>query len=571
MKKIQIKFRYKFIGAIVLISIIPLIFFSYKSYNSSKKLLTDVEIEKIDTFYSRIINNSNNYFYSSEKDLLYLEKITKTHSSIDSDETSLKNIEKMYDDFISINTRYDQIRLLDLSGMEKIRINNSNGVTIVPKNELQDKSNRYYFKDTIKLRENDIFTSPIDLNVEHGEIEKPNKSVIRFAKVVYIENKPKYVLILNVNTNHIFNELRNLIKNNEFNDTYLIDEKGFYIVNSNKLKEWGGPNNLKTGESFMKDYPVISKKILKDVNNGHIITDSKSYFWKKYYITSSNESYVTIISAIDNNDFLNNVNEFFKKLVYQMIIILILIFIISYFLSKIITNPIYKIVDAVIEIGKGNFDVHFDVDKDSGSEINILAYEIKKMALELSSIYHQIEKRVRDRTKELEKMNEKIKKMAQIDPLTGIYNRHYFNQYVNDVLNDSSENITLIMIDVNDFKYINDNYGHNIGDEILKTVADLLTKAVRESDFVVRYGGDEFLVILYNADAIVAQSYVNRLRLLIFEFNYDNDLINHRLELSLGYDVYTGEKHILEVINSADEKMYKNKIQLKEKRGGKIE
>ena len=80
---------------------------------------------------------------------------------------------------------YDQIRIIDGSGMETVRVNLSkDGVpVIVPDEDLQNKGKRYYFRDSIGLNEAEVFISPFDLNIEHGEVEIPYKPMIRFAKV----------------------------------------------------------------------------------------------------------------------------------------------------------------------------------------------------------------------------------------------------------------------------------------------------------------------------------------------------------------------------------------------------
>ncbi|BCO08231.1 hypothetical protein GF1_06070 [Desulfolithobacter dissulfuricans] len=77
---------------------------------------------------------------------------------------------------------YDQVRLLDHDGQEIIRVNaTENGPVIVPPEALQDKSQRYYFSDLRKLQKGEIYLSPLDLNVEHGEIETPHKPTLRLA------------------------------------------------------------------------------------------------------------------------------------------------------------------------------------------------------------------------------------------------------------------------------------------------------------------------------------------------------------------------------------------------------
>lgn len=123
----------------------------------------------------------------------------------------------------------------------------------------------------------------------------------------------------------------------------------------------------------------------------------------------------------------------------------------------------------------------------------------------------------------------------------------------------------ILIIDVDKFKFINDNYGHNVGDVVLMEVARLLKVSSRESDTVVRYGGDEFLVVLYDSDKEIAEKYISRLNENLEEWNKTAKILNHQLTLSIGYDEYNGEKNILEVINNADKMMYEHKMAKRKK------
>ncbi len=101
------------------------------------------------------------------------------------------------------------------------------------------------------------------------------------------------------------------------------------------------------------------------------------------------------------------------------------------------------------------------------------------------------------------RLHKELKEQANRDPLTGVYNRRYFNEVVEQEILRSkryAHPIGFLMIDINGFKEINDRFGHQTGDRVLKAVADLLVEQVRETDLVVRYGGDEFLVMLLETD-----------------------------------------------------------------------
>jgi SUMO ligase MMS21 Smc5/6 complex component len=119
-------------------------------------------------------------------DLLYISEITPLYESLESTSFNSKNTAIEYMNFMKYNKMYDQIRYIDKTGMEIVRVNNNNGDNfIVEKEDLQNKKDRYYFTDSIKLRKGEIFMSPFDLNIENKNIEVPYKPMIRFATPVF--------------------------------------------------------------------------------------------------------------------------------------------------------------------------------------------------------------------------------------------------------------------------------------------------------------------------------------------------------------------------------------------------
>lgn len=154
---------------------------------------------------------------------------------------------------------------------------------------------------------------------------------------------------------------------------------------------------------------------------------------------------------------------------------------------------------------------------------------------------------------------------ANHDPLTDVYNRRYFNQVIEHELARSKRYeraIGFLMIDVNRFKEINDRFGHQTGDEVLKAVASLLKDAVRESDLVVRYGGDEFLIVLMETDGECG-AIKDRIAIAIAERNKTNELIEFPVTLSIGSANWnpTNGQSIEEVLAEADRRMYEAKHQ----------
>ena len=145
------------------------------------------------------------------------------------------------------------------------------------------------------------------------------------------------------------------------------------------------------------------------------------------------------------------------------------------------------------------------------------------------------------------------------DPLTGLYNRRQFDKYLHTKGQSSgSKEIAGLMIDLDSFKAINDTYGHNIGDQALKHVAEILKETFRKNDFVARYGGDEFIVIMEINQRDDLEKAVCRLHENVAQFNAQ-ELTPYQIKLSIGYDYSSGGKIAMDFVNHIDSLMYSDK------------
>lgn len=154
----------------------------------------------------------------------------------------------------------------------------------------------------------------------------------------------------------------------------------------------------------------------------------------------------------------------------------------------------------------------------------------------------------------------KIKVISEIDQLTNLINRKKTLEILEKLkLNsDSTKNqFSIFMLDVNNFKYINDKYGHNVGDQALIFIAESLEKVLRSDDFVCRWGGDEFMIIANPSDDEKSQSIIHKIHTFFSSnmFSYTNS----HLSLSIGYVLYQVGEDIQDVINEADLAMYHDK------------
>jgi len=151
---------------------------------------------------------------------------------------------------------------------------------------------------------------------------------------------------------------------------------------------------------------------------------------------------------------------------------------------------------------------------------------------------------------------------AVVDWLTGLYNHGYFKKFLDLEIKKSLRQrypVTLIMIDIDNFKALNDSYGHPSGDVVLQELAQVVRKSVREVDLVARYGGDEFAVVLPYSDGRRALRIAHRIDENIKKHGFSPlaSAQNSRLTVSMGVAGYPQDAvHVDELIHSADQKLY---------------
>lgn len=158
-------------------------------------------------------------------------------------------------------------------------------------------------------------------------------------------------------------------------------------------------------------------------------------------------------------------------------------------------------------------------------------------------------------------VNELIE-INRIDKLTDVYNRRYFEEIMEKEIKRAARynNIfSLIMIDMDNFKIINDSYGHNMGDEILRYFVDVIKQNIRSTDIVSRFAGDEFIIVMHNCDKEQALKKIEDIRNYFKNHTYCNICV----EFSAGVCTYFKGATLQDIIISADNSMYEEKRQRK--------
>lgn len=164
-------------------------------------------------------------------------------------------------------------------------------------------------------------------------------------------------------------------------------------------------------------------------------------------------------------------------------------------------------------------------------------------------------------TQEIDHIQKELKVLASTDPLTKLYNRRYFGDIsanIFNILKRDQKPLSIIMLDIDKFKKINDTYGHKVGDLVLVKLSELLKKSLRTSDIICRYGGEEFVVLLPKTDlqgaTIVAENIRKTVELSIIEV--DNNTLKFTISLGVSEVNFEKEQSVEQPINRADDAMY---------------
>ncbi|WP_339775077.1 diguanylate cyclase [uncultured Methylophaga sp.] len=168
-------------------------------------------------------------------------------------------------------------------------------------------------------------------------------------------------------------------------------------------------------------------------------------------------------------------------------------------------------------------------------------------------------RQVHHHNRNLRNLNNQLEQISRYDHLTGLANRYALHERFNEEIETSSQTkqiFSLILLDVDFFKTINDDYGHDVGDEVIKQFASLLMSMVRENDMVGRWGGEEFLILCSQTTKNGAFQLADQLRRQVQSYNFP---VNQQITASFGLSEYRHGETIGDTIKRADDALYKAK------------
>jgi PAS domain S-box-containing protein len=227
-----------------------------------------------------VIFNSLNQIIS---DVSFLSEIPEIKKFYEDEKVNKTKLDVLFSALSRNRKLYHQIRLIDSTGQEKVRVDFRQEQTLIYEDhQLQDKSNRYYFKELSKLGSNEFIITPFDLNIEHGQVEIPFVPVIRFGKIIQDSiTKQRLYVIVNYLGNNLLNDLQNT-NSLTSSQLFLLDEKGYYLKGPTIEKEWRFVFQDSIYGKFGTDFPEEWEAIEGQVESGHLHSENGFFTFSKF-------------------------------------------------------------------------------------------------------------------------------------------------------------------------------------------------------------------------------------------------------------------------------------------------
>jgi len=498
---------------VVVVGLFFILGVSWHFYQQDKQgLVNSIEAEspaKLDVISQDIALS----IFNVTQDVQFLAKLHEKFLRHNNHAVAISDSEEVMYEMIRLNPKYAQIRLLKVDGNEEIRVErDASNIQKVSRINLQNKANRYYFIEGTGLAKEQVYISPIDLNVEHGEVEIPYKPMMRFIAPVFDDKKVlTAMMVINYDANNLLNTLEKYSNPNV--SLMLLNNDGYWLKSPDHKNEWGFMFEEKRDYTFGNQYPQAWTQMINEVSGKFLdengifsfqtvnfadIAFSSSMLDKRIELSPSLPDKDTwkIVSFLPSETVDSVLFSMRIRYTLTIMLILLLLFSSTYFFYR------------------------------------FMLYRAKHHSALLHHAYY--------------------------DELTGVGNRAAF-MASGAKLYQKHKDFSLIYIDLDDFKPVNDQYGHQVGDTVLMITAQRILKLLRDKDAAFRLGGDEFLVLLPGKQT---KEELDRIQLrLVGEIEHEMHVENHIIQISL--TTGTGQSHkfnsLKSLLHAADRAMYREK------------
>ena len=570
--------------------------FQIKEINlDTNKKAKDIYDIKIQTILKSAIENMDETVKSLATNKTVLEYINTNNTHAE------EELEQIFMAVVGSQKEIMQARLISKNGKEIIRIDRNKNDDVpfaISKDKLQDKSDRDYFKILSKMNEQLIWHSKMDLNIENGKVEIPYNPVFRTAIPLFNNNEFSGMVIVNMHITNLFSAVG---KSSAF-EHYIIDKDNNFILHPNDEFSFNKYKNIE--RNINVDFPnglnadgIFSFSIDNVLHNGDKAT---------FILKTKNLYKTTLLDSKIYTSF------------WVALITIILSFILSIYVSRNPVKLQMALLKAHEKLSEfttivDNYIITATTKKDS-TIINVSSAFVKSSGYSKEELIgekmHIIRHPDEDENKfkelwqtvssgkiwdgEIRNKNKngedywlqqhivptfdennnietlvslgtditakkELEKMASVDKLTNIYNRRMIDNFLKqeiEIEKRHSNGLSVILIDIDHFKDVNDTYGHQMGDMVLSKIAELISINSRKSDIQGRYGGEEFIVICPQTTCKEALVLAQKIRISVE--NYKFEQIGTKT-ISLGISAFEKNDTEESLVKKADIALYQAK------------
>ncbi|WP_427978361.1 diguanylate cyclase domain-containing protein [Agarivorans sp.] len=556
MKSIALKYGLWF----ALFGVVASVVTATVSYQQSRILLAKSAERELATTTQLLSRKFTNDIAAIAKDVAFLSQIPSAKALFSADNAALaqQNIAEIFKQKLRLNQSYFQLRLIGANhyGREIVRVERSGaGLRVVESSELEEKSHYPYVFRSLRLPQGGSYISDVDVHSEQGVKLGQHQPTLKIASPVYVDDLAVGVVVVNLGLASLFSQLQADLP--EEVKIYLANQEGDYLLHPDPDKQFG----FYFGHRYLiqQDFPQLAglfddlmpRSYVQEASDeiGHQRAVS---FIPVFYGAEQHSNMAVLGLASPLPSLRHIIDSLAGSMVKVSLGLSIAGLLTSLLFAKFLSQPIRNMVLAVKSFTHEQASNTDLLPRHRNDELGLLARSFEAMSLQINQ-----------QISELKRKEANLSYMANHDSLTGLPTRALFMEQLRKSIVKAAEQnnkLAVVFIDLDNFKQVNDSFGHEVGDRLLQEVSKVLHETIRVGDLLARFAGDEFLLALEDiAETQQADEVVNTvLRRLAKEVNLGLHI--QPVYASVGISLYPDDGvEAQELIRKADHAMYKAK------------